>query len=213
MTLLRCAPGSLARRILVAILVGTLAGCGFTRPATVKQTYLLQTQPPASPAATPRPTTLKIGVVDVAVPYRGKGLVYRETDERYVADFYNEFLVPPAAMFTESIGAWLADAKVFRDVLPAAANADGDYVLVGFISELYGDDRDHTQPAAVLNAKFFLIDNRTVNSVPFWQTEIRQRVALSTRSHDALIVGWGTAWTAILTELARQLATVQFPAK
>jgi hypothetical protein len=49
-------------------------GCGFAA-ATVKQTYLLQAQPPAQATTTPRAATLKIGI-DVAAPFRA-GLVYR----------------------------------------------------------------------------------------------------------------------------------------
>jgi hypothetical protein len=116
-------------------------------------------------------------------------------------------------MLTEGAGAWLAAAKAFRDVLPAGANADGDYVLEGFVSELYGDDRDQAQPAAVLTAKFFLIDNRTLTGVPVWQTELKQRIPLSNRSADALAAGLNTAWGARLADLARQLAAAQLPTK
>ena len=213
MMLLRCLAGSAVRRALFAALACSLVGCGFTRPATVKQTYLLQAQVPAQATTTPRPATLKIGTVDVAAPFRGKVLVYRQTDLKYEADFYNEFLVSPSAMLTEGAGAWLAAAKVFRDVLPAGANADGDYVLEGFVSELYGDDRDASQSAAVVTAKFFLIDNRTLTGVPVWQTELKQRIALSNRSADALVAGLNTAWAAMLGDLARELAAAPLPAK
>jgi cholesterol transport system auxiliary component len=213
MTLPRSLRGSVARRTLVAVVVCALVGCGLTRPATVKQTYLLQAQPPAQATATPRPAALKIGTIEVAAPFRGKALVYRQTDLKYEADFYNEFFVSPSAMLTEEAGAWLAAEKVFRDVLPASANADGDYVLEGFVSELYGDDRDATQSAAVLTAKFFLIDNRTLTGVPVWQTELRQRIALSGRSPDALVAGLNTAWAAVFGDLARQLAVAPLPGK
>jgi uncharacterized lipoprotein YmbA len=200
-------------RTLVAALLGVLAACSLTRPATVKQTYLLQPQPPSQAASTPRPGTLKIGTIAVAAQFRSKALVYRETDLKYEADFYNEFFVAPSAMLTESAGAWLAAARVFDDVLPSSANANGDYVLEGFVSELYGDYRDAAKPAAVLTAKFFLIDNRRFNAVPVWQTELTQRVALSGRGSDALAAGLSSAWAAILNDLARQLATAQLPAK
>src|SRR5215470_4391790 len=127
MTLRRCfLIGSFARRAIFAAMLGELAACGLTRPATVKQTYLMQPQPPSQAASTPRPGTLKIGTIAVAAQFRGKALLYRETDLKYEADFYNEFLVAPSAMLTESAGAWLAAARVFDDVLPSSANANGD---------------------------------------------------------------------------------------
>ncbi len=36
----------------------------------------------------------------VSPKYEGKGLVYRLDDLSYESDFYNEFFIPPASMFT-----------------------------------------------------------------------------------------------------------------
>ena len=199
------------RYSLLAALICAFAGCGLSRPSPVKQTYLLQAAAPTQPAAAPRPGTLKVGTIAIAAPFRGKSLVYRESDLKFESDFYNEFLVSPSAMLTESAATWLAAARVFREVLPASANADGDYVLEGFVSELYGDFRDTGKPAAVITAKFFLVDNRTLSGVPIWQTELTQRVALGSRSSDALVGGFNSAWAAILADLSQQLATVPLP--
>jgi uncharacterized lipoprotein YmbA len=212
MTPHRCSlTGSFARCALVAAMVGILAACGLSRPAPVKQTYLLQPQSPAQAASTPRPGTLKIGTIAVAAQFRGKALVYREADLKYEADFYNEFFVAPSAMLTESAATWLAAARVFDDVLPQSANAVGDYVLEGFVSELYGDYRDAAKPAAVLSGKFFLIDSRNASGVPMWQTELTQTIALASRGPDQLAAALNSAWTAMLNDLARQLSTAPLP--
>jgi cholesterol transport system auxiliary component len=200
-----------AHPALVATMLGVLAACSLSRPAPVKQTYLLQPQAPAQAFGAPRPGTLKVGTIAVASQFRAKSLVYREADLKYEADFYNEFFVAPAAMLTESAATWLAAAGVFRDVLPASANAHGDYVLDGFVSELYGDYRDAAKPAAVLSAKFFLIDNRNQGGVPVWQTELTQRIVLPARSPDALASALNSAWTAMLADLARALASAPLP--
>jgi cholesterol transport system auxiliary component len=201
---LRCLLSSLVRAACAAVLLASLWGC--SRPALVKQTYLLQPPVAAQAATAPRPMTLKVGTIAVAAPFRGKSMVYREGDLKYESDFYNEFFVAPSAMLTEGAATWLAGAGLFREVLPAAANADGDYVLEGFVSELYGDYRDSAKPVAVLTGKFFLIDNRVLTGVPVWQTELKQRVALSSRSPDALATALNGAWTAMLGDLSRELA-------
>jgi cholesterol transport system auxiliary component len=189
------------------MLLSALWGC--SRPSPVKQTYLLQAPPATQAATSPRPSTLKVGTISVAAPFRGKSMVYREGDLKYESDFYNEFFVAPSAMLTEGAATWLAAAGVFREVLPAAANADGDFVLEGFVSELYGDYRDAAKPAAVLTGKFFLIDNRVLSGVPVWQTELKQRVALSNRSPDALAVALNGAWATMLGDLSRELAAAK----
>jgi cholesterol transport system auxiliary component len=210
MTSLRRLPAAVSRLTLVAAIFGLMSGCGgLSRPSPAKQTYLLQASAATPIATTPRPATLKVGTIAVAAPFRGKSMVYREGDLKYESDFYNEFFVTPSAMLTESAASWLAAAGLFREVLPAGANADGDFVLDGFISEFYGDYRDATAPAAVLTGKFFLIDNRVLTGVPVWQTELKQRVTLSTRSPDALAAAFNAAWSSMLGDLAREIAVAK----
>jgi cholesterol transport system auxiliary component len=204
---LHCLPTSFLRVALAAVLLISLGGC--SRPSPVKQTYLLQAPAATQAATAPRPSTLKVGTISVAAPFRGKSMIYREGELKYESDFYNEFFVAPSAMLTEGAATWLAAAGVFREVLPAAANADGDFVLEGFVSELYGDYRDAAKPAAVLTGKFFLIDNRVLSAVPVWQTELTQRVALSRRSPDALALALNGAWAAMLGDLSRELAAAK----
>jgi len=208
---LRCL-GTPYRRALMLGLLCSLAACSLSRPSPVKDTYLLQVTPPTQASPTPQPATLKIATIAVAAPFRGKVLTYREGELKYETDFYNEFLVSPSAMLTDTAGAWLAAARVFRDVLPASANTDGDFVLEGFVSEFYGDFRDSAKPTAVISAKFFLVDNRSAGGVPMWQTELNQRVAISSRSAQSVAAGLNTAWSTMLAELTRQLGSVQLPA-
>jgi cholesterol transport system auxiliary component len=204
-------PGPLRRALLLALMV-SLAGCGLaTRPATVKQTYLLDPRPPAKATAPAHQASLKVGSIAVGTSYRGRSFVYREDDLRYESDFYNEFFVSPSAMFTSDAANALAAAGIFREVLPASANALGDFVLEGLVGELYGDYRDAAKPAAVMSAKFFLIDNRGLGGVPIWQTELQQRVAMTSRSPDALAAAYTKAWTAMLADLARELASAKLP--
>jgi uncharacterized lipoprotein YmbA len=211
MMLLRHVSGRFVRGALLAGLFASLAGCSLTRPSPVKQTFLLQTPAATKAATSPRAASVKVESIVVAAPFRGRAFVYREGDLKYEGDFYNEFFVSPSAMLTDSAGAWLAGAGVFRDVLPADAVADGDYALQGFVSEFYGDYRDEGKPAAVVTAKFFLIDNLAPTAVPVWQTELTQRVALSVRSPEALAAAFNTALAAMLGDLSRQLVAAKLP--
>ena len=65
-----------------------LTGCSFSRPAPVKQTFLLHV--PEVQAAAPRqPGALQVDRFRVATPFEGKGLVYRTDELRYESDFHN----------------------------------------------------------------------------------------------------------------------------
>ena len=204
-------PGPFLRALLLALIV-SIAGCGLaTRPAAVKQTYLLAPPMPAAAAKPAHLVTLKVGSIAVGTPFRGRSFVYREEELRYESDFYNEFFVAPSAMLTSDVGTWLAASGIFREVLPASANVDGDFMLEGLVSEIYGDYRDAAKPAAVMSAKFFLIDNRGLNGVPIWQIELKQRVMMTSRLPDALAAAYSKAWAAMLTDLSRELAGVKLP--
>jgi cholesterol transport system auxiliary component len=208
-----CLRDSIASRMLVAVIAVTLVSCSLSRPSPVKQTYLIQVQPTMQKSAAPRPSTLKIGSIQVASPFRGRSLVYRLSELSYESDFYNEYFVSPGAMITDATAIWLAAAGIFREVLPAGANANGDYVLEGFVSEFYADDRDKSKPMAVIAAKFFLIDNSKLSGVPVWQTELAQRVPMQSRSPEHVAAALSVGLTAMLGDLTAQLAAASLPAR
>ena len=209
-------PPRLSRRqAIVAIasiaVASSLAACSFSRPAPVKRMFLLE---PAMPAVAPAPTpaSVRVGVVTVAAPFRGKAFVYRESELKYDADYYDEFFVAPAIMLSEATAKALIAANVFRRVVPFGAAADdGDYVLDGFVSELYGDVRNPAAPVAVITVAFYLSPTNVVAPGVIWSQEYRQRVAASSASPEAMAKAWNAALSTILADLARDLAAAELP--
>ena len=203
-----------SRRLAAAaalLVAATLSACSLSRPAPVKHMFLLETVPPAAAVAT-KPGSLRIGVIGVAAPFRSRTLVYRRDDIRFESDFYSEFFVTPAAMVAEETAKTLTAAKVFRRVIaPGAAPDEGDYVLDGFVGEFYGDLREAGKPAAVLTATYYLAPANVTPSKVIWSREYRQRVVAADGSPEALARAWNAALTAVLGELARDLAAVTLP--
>jgi cholesterol transport system auxiliary component len=190
-----------------------LASWSLSRPAPVKRTFLLEPAMPAV-AAAPKPTSVRVGIVNVAAAFRGKTFVYRESELKYDADYYDEFFVAPAIMLSEATAKALGAANVFRRVVPFGAAADdGDYVLDGFVSELYGDARNPAAPVAVVTVAFYLSPTNVAGPGVVWSREYRQRVAVSGSRPEAMAKGWNTAVSTVLAELARDLAAAELPAK
>lgn len=210
---LRAFFGRTAGTVAVLAVALALASCSLSRPSPVKRTFLLD---PALPAATaaPKPSALRVGVVNVGAPFRGRAFVYRQDELKYEADFYSEFFVAPAAMLSESVARALIAANVFRRVIPpGAAPDDGDWVLDGFASELYGDARDPAKSAAVLAITFYLSPATAPVPSVVWSREYRQRTGFTGNDPEALARAWNAALAAVYADLARDLATLQLPAK
>lgn len=189
----------------VLVLAIGAAGCSLTRPAPVKNTFLLDPPTPAA-VATPKRETLRVGTFNVSAAYRDRAFTYRTGDVKYESDFYNEFFVAPAPMIAQATTKALAGANVFARVVPAGtAPEEGDFVLEGFVSDLYADARE--KPAAAVVGVNFYLTRTTFPSAVIWSREYRERVPLATSTPEALAQAWNDALGRVLAKLTQDLAT------
>jgi len=189
-----------------------VAGCGLTRPALVKQTYLLDPVLPA-PVATMQAGTLRMGSVNVAAPFRGRSFVVRDSEFAFASDFYHEFFVAPGVMIADATAQALVRGKVFTVVTRPGVVVDADWILDGFVGALQADARDAVRPAAVLEITYFLSRDDGGASAPVWSRGYAKRVPFAASSTDAYVAALNAALSEILAELARDLAAVQLPTR
>jgi cholesterol transport system auxiliary component len=188
-----------------------LSACSLSRPAPVKETYLLE---PAMPQAVAKsqPFSVRVAAVNVAAPYRGRNFVYRTGALKYETDFYVEFLVAPAAMFSEQTTRALEAAHVFTRIVPPSSGADADATLEGFVSSLYGETRDTgTLMSADIAITYYLTMSSAGASTPSWSKEYRRHVELPTRTPAGYVTALNQAFGDILGELTRDLAALPVP--
>jgi cholesterol transport system auxiliary component len=190
-----------------AVLAG---GCSFSRPAPVKQTFLIESAAPPAAAKT-HPGTLRVRAFNVAAPFRGKSFVYRETDLKYESDFYSEFLVAPAAMLGEGTARALERARVFARVVSPGAPPDGDYVMDGFVDALYGDARSGSPPTAELAVTYYVSRADAATPVPFWSKQYRRSAPVAAKTPEAYVAALSIAFGEITAELARDLTALEIP--
>jgi uncharacterized lipoprotein YmbA len=192
--------------VCAALAVLVLGACA--RPAPVKGTFVLEPAlPPA--AAKAQPGSLRIGTVNVGAAFRGRQFVFREADLKYETDYYNEFLVSPAANIGEAVARALTAAKVFTAVVPSASTADPDWTLDVFVGSLYGDGRAMEKPAAVLSITVFL--RKPDGGVPVWSRTYEKRVPFTTGSASSYVAALNAGLGEITAELSRDLSAVALP--
>jgi len=212
----RSAPSSRSRRFAAiaaaAAVALAVAGCSLSRPAPVKQTFLLDPAPPPAAART-QAGSLRVAVFNVGAPFRGKAFVDRSSDLEFASDYYHEFIVAPSAMIGEATATALGRAKVFSRVVPPGAAADADWILDGFVSALYRDARDPAKPAAELAITYYLSRTDQVPAVPFWSREYTRRVPMSPGDPQVYAAALNTALAGILGDLARDLAAAELARK
>jgi len=184
------------------------AGCTLTRPAPVKQSYLLDPVFPA-PAANMQTGTLRMGTVNVGAPFRGRSFVVRDSEFVYDSDFYHEFFVAPGIMIADATAQALARGKVFTVVTRPGVVVDADWILDGFVGTVHADARDAANPAAVLEIRYFLSRDDGGASAPVWSRAYAKRVAFAGSNTGAYVVALNSALSEVLAELARDLAAAQ----
>lgn len=141
------------RRFMLAMLGATLlAGCGLNRPSVDIRTYLVVPSPPPGGSAG-TPLRLRVEPFAIASPYEGKPMVYRFSEARFEADFYNEYLIAPRRMLMQQSIDWLRRAGYDA----SSQHARDAYVLHAKVGRLYGDFREPQQPRAVLDIAYALI--------------------------------------------------------
>ena len=196
--------------IAAIVMASALAACSLSRPIAPKRTFLLEPSAPPM-ASVQKLTSVRIGLVSVAAPYRGKAFVYRLDEIKFEADYYDEFFVAPTAMLSEATARALAAANVFRRTIPPGATDAGDYVLDGFASELHGDLRDAAKPVASVAITFYLSPANSLVPTVLWSREYRQRIPVTEATADAFARALNAGLSAILADLARDLAAAELP--
>jgi cholesterol transport system auxiliary component len=192
--------------VVVVCIALIVSACSIGRPIPAVTTYSIE--PPAAPDAPkpPHPERLQVERIRVAAPYDGTALVYRVSAVRYIADPYHAFLADPGPMLSNRIAEWLAAAGLFKAVDGPGGAARAPWVLEATVTELYGDFREGSDPAAVMSVRFAVIDQTSARPKLPYERTFTRRISLSSASPEALVRGYGTALAEILSQLSVDLS-------
>lgn len=196
--------------VLIAAAAMAAAGCAtLEKDYPDRRYFALEIERPGPPAPRADGPPLEIRRFRVSPRYDNRSLVYRIGDVRYQTDFYNQFLITPGPMITESAAKWLNDAGIFSSVLAAGGQVLPEYVLEGSVNELYGDYRNRENPAAAIEIQFFLIRTDRPEGRVVWQKAFERKFPLDENGPEGLVLAWNKGLASIMAEVERELKTMR----
>ena len=191
--------------LLLIALLSSLSACSLHTPLPEKSTFTLGAQrAQATPPHTAKFASLRISTFRTAQANRSAALIYRETDQRIVADPYRGLIAAPAILLSERTRQWLADSGLFSNVLPSDTRMLADLTLEGEISELYADVRDPQHPAAVIALRAWLLDTNGKLVRPEWR--FQRRIAVANADAASIVAAYDQAMSVALGDLENALA-------
>ncbi|HEX9146811.1 MAG TPA: ABC-type transport auxiliary lipoprotein family protein [Candidatus Binatia bacterium] len=170
-----------------------------------KHYFVLEVSPKQQPSTRTVKGVLAVSDMRVSRSYEGQSFVYRLSETSYESDFYNQFLIAPAALITEEVCKALAQSQVFEHVFNSSTDWEPAYRLQGAVNSLYGDFTDIQAPRAVIEMQFFLTKKTPTGEEIVMAKRYTKSVPVSARSPDALVKGWDTALEDILSSFITDL--------
>ncbi|HWH70530.1 MAG TPA: ABC-type transport auxiliary lipoprotein family protein [Candidatus Sulfotelmatobacter sp.] len=173
-----------------------------SRPALVKQSFTFSIPPLAAHPPAPGAHVLEIRPLTVAAPFDSQSFLYRTGEYAYEHDPYAEFLVPPAESLGAALRGYLQNTEGVSSLAGESSPWKVDRLLEVYVSELYGDFRNRTAPAAVLRMSLTFRDG---TGRVLLRKEYEERLPLKARTAAALMAGWNEALTRIVARWSSEL--------
>ena len=202
-------PPRIAVLLIVAASLAGAGGCAgaLSKPYPAKSLHALEVGPPpeAGALAAPSAAVLRVDRVRVAAPYDATTFVYKVGPTRFESDYYNGFIAEPGRLLTEQLSDWMCGSKVFACAVGGGSGAAYQLALETNVTALYGDYSEKDKPRAVVEARFFLIDQTGGQFNIVFEKRYRESRDIAAASPEALVGGWDDGWRRILTALVEDL--------
>jgi hypothetical protein len=179
--------------ILIGFMVFTIfsSGCSGIKKSPVEKVYfdLNITDPALTNTFVSQGNILLVKNFTVNPVFDSHGFVYRIGKNKYVTDYYNEFLSAPARLITDKTAENLYSSSHFTS---ASGNMQKeiDYRLSGKITSLYGDFQDSKHPKAIIELRITLEKNTGSSFELIHNKTYYIKENIISQEPDQLITGW-----------------------
>lgn len=187
--------------ILILLYGLCLIGCvNLNHKYIEQQKYGLAVSLP-KPVAHKNDKILEIYYPEIAAQFSGANFIYRTHELKYTSDYYNIFFVSPLEQIYHNELKYLQTVKLFKYVSGDVTPLKPNYILKTYVSALYADYRDTTQPKAMMSIQFILLDVSVKPVKIIMQKTFVQSMLLPQKSSDALVATWNKELEIILQQL------------
>jgi cholesterol transport system auxiliary component len=191
----------------LGIVFAGAAGClDFKRSYPERRSFVLDVGVPQQEGPASGHVVVKISKFRVSPLFAGRAMVYRIADLQYESDFYDEWFVAPATLVTQQVHTWLSRSGGIQLVGFGMNHVEPTHLLEGTVTEFYGDFR--ATPRAVFGLELHLLDAMH-HDQPLFRRTYHHEVPLSDRSSEALARGLTEALRLILTDMGKDLASIE----
>ncbi|SDU43862.1 ABC-type transport auxiliary lipoprotein family protein [Desulfobacula phenolica] len=182
------------------------SGCATiqTKPTDKNYFELQTTLPDAVPNSVFSGDPLLVKNFFINPAFDSHSFVYLIEKNKYVTDYYNEFIYSPTRLITEKIAENLYSSNLFKPA-PTDGRQGITYLLSGKITRLYGDFQAKNDPRAIIEIRMILKKNTgKAFQVISSKTYLAQEPILS-RNPAHLVFGWNKGLVKIMAQFISDL--------
>ena len=201
----------IVKSLVVAVtIVIFISAAGCNQKSYQKMQYILEAKRAYPPEEKRIADSLFVNRFTINPEFDSKQFVYQISNFEYEADYYNEFYIPPAIMITQKVSNWLSESGLFQRVSESIGySSTPDYILEGNIVSLYCDFRDPTLPMAVMEIRFFLSKNKSMEDpVLVFSKDYKFSFTFENGEYVNLIKAYDSCLTEILTKMEKDLSGI-----
>jgi len=188
--------------LIAACVVAACLGCA-DRNLYNKRYFVLDVKRPAEGLIEDAEVVLEVRRFSIDSRFDSKDMVYRRGEFEYESDFHNEYLVAPEVMITDQVRRWLANSGLFKKVLEPGSLLEATHTMEGSITELYADFSNESEPLAVIEIDFFVIQHQPSEKALVYSQHYKASEVIEGRSPESVVEGLNRCLETILSNLEK----------
>jgi hypothetical protein len=128
-------------------------------------------------------------------------------------DPYASFLVSPERTLAESIRGWMSAGGAFGRVLEPGSGLSPSLSVEVFVSELYGDFRNSSQPSGIMELHFIAFDSGADSPGRVVLDKVCAKATpMNRKTPDALMAAWDADLREIMERISSEYIQANFSA-